>query len=248
MVRWLLSFMLILQLFVGLARAGGALWSQNEGQGPLVNFQAAGQPLLRTGLQGALGDKSRGSLFADDASGGFFAPMPTRLTAPKLDGNLKGLAGLKALIASAEAGKAQYDAVVWSARIKPPKRPTEMTLAEIDAWTRATPGQNHAIGRYQFIPKTLRALVRRAGLTQSTRFTPEVQDQLAMLLFEDAGLSRFLAGQLPRASFMNNLAKIWAGLPTSSGKSYYYGYAGNKATISRARFDAAMAQFFPQHS
>ena len=36
-----------------------------------------------------------------------------------------------------------------------------MTLDEIFAWIAATPGQPHAIGRYQFIPDTLRMLVNR---------------------------------------------------------------------------------------
>ncbi len=44
---------------------------------------------------------------------------------------------------------------------------------------------------------------------------------------------------------MNNLAEIWAGLPTTNGKSHYDGYAGNRATMSWAQFDAAMAQIFP---
>ncbi|MEP3296600.1 MAG: hypothetical protein ABJO27_09000 [Pseudoruegeria sp.] len=31
---------------------------------------------------------------------------------------------------------------------------------------------------------------------------------------------------------MNNIIKVWAGFPTSIGKSYYEGFAGNRATIS----------------
>lgn len=50
---------------------------------------------------------------------------------------------------------------------------------------------------------------------------------------------------MSRHDFMNNLAKIWAGLPTSSGKSYYHGLAGNKAVLSWAKFDKEMAQLFP---
>jgi hypothetical protein len=47
---------------------------------------------------------------------------------------------------------------------------------------------------------------------------------------------------------MLNLARIWAGLPTSSGRSFYDGYAGNKATMSWAAFDTAMAEIFPPRS
>ena len=149
------------------------------------------------------------------------------------------------LIASAEAGKAQYDAVQHAARIRPPKRPTQMTIAEIYTWIDATPGQQHAIGRYQMIPATLRRLVRKAGLRRSDRFSPAVQDRLAQQLLEEAGLSAVLAGEIPRHDFMHNLAKIWAGLPTKSGKSYYHGLAGNKATLSWARFEAEMKGILP---
>jgi hypothetical protein len=48
-----------------------------------------------------------------------------------------------------------------------------------------------------------------------------------------------------RHQYMNNLAQIWAGLPTSSGKSHYHGFAGNRATMTWARFDAEMAKIFP---
>ena len=72
---------------------------------------------------------------------------------------------LKALIAFSEAGAKGYDAIHFSARKLPGKKPTQMTLGEIDEWIRATPGQPHAIGRYQFIPSTLRALRQRAGST-----------------------------------------------------------------------------------
>ncbi|MEO1307036.1 MAG: hypothetical protein AAFV38_03680, partial [Pseudomonadota bacterium] len=102
----------------------------------------------------------------------------------------------------------------------------------------------HAIGRYQFIPDTLSYLVAKLGLPHSARFTPAVQDRLAYLLLEQAGLTAFQNGEIGRHRFMNGLAKIWAGLPNSTGKSHYHGYAGNKATMSWAYFDAQMAQIF----
>lgn len=121
-----------------------------------------------------------------------------------------------------------------------------MTLAEVFKWIDATPGQPHAIGRYQFVPKTLRRVVAKTGIKASQRFSPKVQDQLADVLLAEAGLHRFRSGKLTRKAFMNNLAKIWAGLPNSSGKSHYHGYAGNKATVSWARFDAVMARISPK--
>ncbi|MBY6137668.1 hypothetical protein KUV61_17670 [Nocardioides marinus] len=176
------------------------------------------------------------SLFRGRSGGGLFAPI---LRAPP------SIKRLLDLIASAEAGKAQYDAVQYGARRKPPKKPTQMTIAEINAWIDATPGQPHAIGRYQFIPATLRRLVRHQGVKPQARFSPELQDQLAHQLIEEAGYSAFLASEMPRKTFMLNLAKIWAGLPVASGKSYYEGYAGNSASLTYAHFKSEMARIFP---
>lgn len=158
--------------------------------------------------------------------------------------DLSKLGQLKALIAFAEAGRKGYNAVHVSARVRTPRAPTQMTLGQIKAWIRATPGQPHAIGRYQFIPSTLASLQRRAGLPESTRFTPAVQDKLADLLLIDAGINRFAAGKISRTAFMNNLARIWAGLPLSSGKSAYHGYAGNRATITLAFYQREMTKIF----
>ncbi|MDU8912891.1 hypothetical protein [Aestuariicoccus sp. MJ-SS9] len=148
------------------------------------------------------------------------------------------------LIGFAEAGRLQYDAVHMSARRKPPARPTELTIGQIKRWIRATPGQHHAIGRYQFIPSTLTFLVRRAGLAHGHPFQPAVQDHLARMLLRDAGYEKFLAGQMSLARFMDSLALIWAGLPLQSGKSAYRGVAGNRATISRRFYAEQMQAIF----
>jgi len=108
------------------------------------------------------------------------------------------------LIAFAEAGAKGYDAVHHSAK-KRPKRPTAMTLQEIFVWIKATPGQHHAIGRYQFIPSTLAALVKRSRLPIDTVFSPQVQDQLGLILLEDAGLSKFRKGRISLDRFMRSM-------------------------------------------
>lgn len=184
---------------------------------------------------GAKASVSIASLFAGKAEGGLFAALPGRLDTPLRHGGQKA-ARLRDLIASAEAGRAGYDAVQHGARIKPPRRPTDMTLAEIYDWIDATPGQPHAIGRYQFIPATLRHSAKRLGLPSGTRFTPATQDRLADLLLGDAGLSKIKTGEITEEAFMLNLAKIWAGLPVASGRSYYDGVAGNKATMTFAAY------------
>lgn len=190
------------------------------------------------------------SLFAGKSGNSLFRPMPVSIRVPSALGpvpfqDLGPVGRLRALIAKAEAGAKGYDAVQYGADIKPDGPPTSLTIQQIYDWIDDTPGQPHAIGRYQFIPPTLRRLVRRLGVSPEARFSPQVQDQLANILLEEAGLHRFLAGDLSRQSFMNNLAKVWAGLPNDTGKSHYHGYAGNKATMTWAVFDAQMARIFP---
>jgi len=233
------------------------LWP--PGLGLLVLTGAQAEPLVALAREGGLAqpfvataapaqpDASRGagSLFAGRTGGSLFAPSPPRSLSDVPAGRDAQAARLRDLIARAEAGRKGYNAVQYGARIPPPAAPTRMTLAEIEAWTVATPGQPHAIGRYQFIPPTLRRLVRQAKLPQTARFSPRVQDQLADALLEEAGLSRFRAGEISRRAFMRGLARIWAGLPLPSGRSYYHGYAGNKATMAWEEFDTAMGRIFP---
>ncbi|MEL7124615.1 MAG: hypothetical protein AAGK30_00215 [Pseudomonadota bacterium] len=201
-------------------------------------------PLFDRATSGAQG---RASLFAGTSSSGLFSRQVAPPIPQVLEGSVSGtaVAQLRSLIAKAEAGAKGYDAVQYGAWILPDAPPTQMTLGDIYAWIDATPGMPHAIGRYQFIPPTLRRLADRLDLAEDTMFTPAVQDALADVLLKEAGIKRFTAGALPRHAFMNNLAKIWAGLPNDSGKSHYHGYAGNKATMTWASFDAQMARIFP---
>ncbi|MGC1504968.1 MAG: hypothetical protein WA782_12625 [Sulfitobacter sp.] len=216
-------------------------------------------------LRGSLLKTERGSLFVAARSphaeqtaalfigrdhGGMFSdrPVHTPTFAAVAPAVLPGsdVQVIRALIQEAESRRDGYDAVQHGARIRPAKRPTQMTLAEVFKWIDATPGQPHAIGRYQFVPQTLRRVMTKAGVKPVQRFSPRVQDQLADILLAEAGLHRFRTGVLGRKAFMNNLAKIWAGLPNASGKSHYDGYAGNKASVTWARFEAVMKRISPK--
>ena len=189
------------------------------------------------------------SLFIGIDGTSFFRPYPVRRRvsdgAVILSASGSQIARLRALISYAESRRDGYDAVQYGARIRPGRVPTELTLAEIEAWIVATPGQPHAIGRYQFIPATLRRVVNHLALPPDTRFSPDVQDRLADVLLSEAGLNAFRDGQISRIAFMNNLAKVWAGFPNSTGKSHYHGFAGNKASMTWAQFDAEMSSIFP---
>jgi len=137
------------------------------------------------------------------------APVTSR--AVVLSGS-RQLDQLFSIIALAEANNG-YDSVQHGARVKPPALPTQMTVAQIYQWIDATPGQPPAIGRYQFIPATLRDLIGRLGVSSSARFDRALQDRLASALVAQAGYQDFHRGDLSASRFLDNLAQIWAGLP-----------------------------------
>jgi len=151
---------------------------------------------------------------------------------------------LLSLIASAEAGADGYNAVNYRATVRPPKLPTELTIAEIFVWIDETPRQNHAIGRYQIIPMTLSYLIAAENISGDAVYTAELQDRLARRLLDEAGFQEFLSGQLSAGDFQDSLAFVWAGLPLRSGLSAYDGIAENKATITRKDYDDRFAQIF----
>lgn len=235
--RYAEVFVFVILAVLALASAGLA--------GPLTGAGLTGSlPARAPLLEWETGTAARAraaSLFVEPAEGGLFAALPARREAPLREGGQVAVR-LRDLIARAEAGHAGYDAVQLGARIRPPRPPTAMTLQEIDNWIKATPGQPHAIGRYQFIPDTLRHSARRLGLPATTRFTPEVQDRLADLLLGDAGLRQVKRGEMRIETFMHNLARIWAGLPTASGRSYYHGHAGNRAVLGYDGYTRAVRQ------
>lgn len=222
----------LLFILAGLAKADVA---------PLVSRSAA--PLIN-GTLGA-STASNGSLFAGTQEGSFFAPFPVRAPSRSGLGVGSATAHLLTLISRAESGAGGYDAVIHDARIRPPRPPTQLTLGDIYAWIAATPGQNHAIGRYQFIPDTLRRVAGIRGYGPEVLFSAEVQDSLAAVLLDEAGLQAFEEGNLGRLDFMHNLARIWAGLPLPNGRSYYQGYAGNRATMTWADFSVGMEAIWP---
>ena len=120
------------------------------------------------------------------------------------------------VLAKYESGAAGYDAVNqigtkggrgvkgFSGDIK--KMPqhkgrslTDFTIAEIkrlqyddksmsdQQWIQA--GKLHAVGAYQFIGNTLPGVAKRAGIPDTAKFTPAVQDLMALQLMKERGIS-----------------------------------------------------------
>lgn len=155
------------------------------------------------------------------------------------------MAKLLSLISQAESPRRGYNAVHHGASRMPPALPTALTVGEVVQWINDTPGQNHAIGRYQIIPSTLAYLIEAEGIGYHERFNEALQDRLAFRLIRDAGWDRFRSGTMSASRFMDALAGVWAGLPKANGRSAYHGYAGNRATITRASYQSAFSQIFP---
>ena len=76
---------------------------------------------------------------------------------------------------------------------------TNMTIGEIkqlqyddksmskEEWINA--GKLHAVGRYQFIGNTLPGVAERAGIPDNAKFSPQVQDIMALQLIKERGIS-----------------------------------------------------------
>lgn len=136
------------------------------------------------------------------------------------------------LIAGPESG-GRYDAV-YPGRRRP--EILDMTLNELyrDMRRRGNASGSSASGRYQYIRTTLQEVAGQIGLDpDSTKFTPEVQDQIAIYhLRRSHGLDNWLAGRMSNERFLNRLAGTWAGIPNTSGSSNYAGVLDNAAGIS----------------
>jgi len=234
-------------LFTATTLCAGAITLLETGSKPRTALIAAPSPIVARSAPTA-----PSSLFIGRQGSSLFAEVERVEPVMAFTGaRAAGMSGtavtvIRQIIEQAESSRAGYDAVQHGARIKTPRPPTQMTVAEIYKWIDDTPGQPHAIGRYQFIPSTLRRVMRRIDASPEQRFSPGLQDKLADVLLTEAGYHEAKQGEMTRRVFMNNLAKIWAGLPNDTGRSHYHGYAGNKASMSWARFDAQMAQVFAQ--
>jgi conjugal transfer mating pair stabilization protein TraG len=163
------------------------------------------------------------------ATGG--APVSPPLSATSVTGGRKG--AVLDLIAGAES-RGNYNAWYGNAR------QDEVVLADLSLdQVRALQGDlvrangGSAIGRYQIIASTLDSLTGRLGLSGEEHFTPALQDRLALQLAADAGMPAWLDGRLSDERFAENLARVWAGLPSDgAGASYYAGIQGNRATVA----------------
>src|SRR5690606_17700885 len=125
-----------------------------------------------------------------------------------------------------------------------------MTLKEIDALqTRmlqhpANSFNSSALGRYQIVRTTLRAIRKSLNLQDTALFDAGMQDRCACYLLGLRGIDKYLAGRLSEDTLINNLAQEWASLPAVSGKS---AYAGQNVAVQPDRVQQALADVKRRH-
>ena len=99
-----------------------------------------------------------------------------------------------------------------------------------------------AVGRYQFIPSTLRWAVNHSSVDELDMFTPEVQDRLmaTLVIYKRPAVGAYLRGEHDLLGWaLNELAKEWASIEYRYGRSYY-SVGGNRAKISRAEVSTVL--------
>lgn len=131
-----------------------------------------------------------------------------------------------------------FDTVSGFAPVAPERPLTQMTLSEVIAYQekiRSLGTVSSAVGRYQFIYRTLHGLVHQHGISGDLVFDGEVQTYLARFLMHDCG---FYTADTPVVPLANCLATVWAALPVVSGpgagRSYYEDDGINAALTSPA--------------
>lgn len=133
---------------------------------------------------------------------------------------------------------------------------TEMTIAEVvqlqkEKLNDGSGRESAAVGAYQMLYPD--RYVEAAGLTMSSKFTPENQDRLAQAFLAGRGLTAEKAAKDP-AGFAKGLAQGFAGIPVletmqgkkqqvERGQSYYRGVDRNKATVSPEVVEEAIKKY-----
>jgi len=125
-----------------------------------------------------------------------------------------------------------YNAIYWNPRQNRIDF-TNMTLKDVINFQidHGRKTWSSAIWKYQFLSKTLKWLIQENNISLNEKFSPELQDKLAIKLLERRGLNEFLNWKISKEKFIENLSKEWASLPKDSSwlSFYHWDNIGNKA-------------------
>lgn len=221
--------------------AGGAQVAAGYGDGSRGNIGYNPAPTgyadaysQAAGLMGAAGIGSIGGRQVG-LSGSYGTAGSARSVEDRSMNQYNAYQGILGTIKGAEANKVDpYNSLVYGNNTPKSANLTDMTIAQVMDFQKGMKAAGHAstaVGAYQTIASTLAAAVGRLGLPMDTKFTPAVQDLIAMDLI-DQRAERAARSGLTAESLANQLSKEWAGLASATGKSAYDGIAGNKASVS----------------
>lgn len=167
--------------------------------------------------------------------------LPGSFSSTAVPGAAGSMGGILNMIGQAES-RGNYNALVYGkpgANVPKSADLTNMTIAEVMEYQKGMIARGHAstaVGKYQFINKTLESMVKATGMDPvTTKFDQAAQDKLAAELVRQQGFDKMMSGQISREQFLGNLSTQWASLPRGpSGSSYYQGFNSNRATIGFA--------------
>lgn len=94
----------------------------------------------------------------------------------------------------------------------------------------------YAVGRYQFIPSTLRFAVNVSSVRLDDKFNEQTQDRLlaALVLHKRPAVGAYLRGDHDLIGWaLDELAREWASVEYRNGSGYYDHVGGNRAHITR---------------
>ena len=138
-------------------------------------------------------------------------------------------------IAAKESGSGGYNALVGGGTAPL----TSMTIQQVLDFQKdeMKDRESTAVGRYQFVNKTLKNLVDQNGIDKNRLFSADTQDELAVMLLNQkikgrATLDDFLSGRRSAEDFQKTLSEEFASVPDPvTGRSAYEGVGTNKALI-----------------
>jgi len=134
---------------------------------------------------------------------------------------------------SVEESQGNYDA--WIGHIHgAPGTITGKTLGEVYQFQRelvAGGAPSSAVGRYEFVQRTLSACAQACGIKTSDKVDARAQDKMALYLLQVRGLAAWRAGAISDSEFAHRLSCEWASLPDpeNGGRSHYDGDGVNRA-------------------
>lgn len=136
-------------------------------------------------------------------------------------------------ISIAEWTNWNYNAIYWDWKQDHIKF-TDMTLREVlsyqkqytDNWSYSS-----AIWKYQFIRTTLNEMIKKYDISLDETFSPEFQDNLAILMLKEIGLDEFIS-TWDISKMQYKLSQKWASIPQDeSWLSFYHNDWVNKSRV-----------------